>query len=218
MKLNYQDCENFVWDWNGTLFNDIELCVAIGNELSGKFRAEKVTVEEYRKVFGFPVIDYWKRLGVDFDQVSFDDLTRDFMRNYTERVFDYHLHNGVEDVLQALRKDGKGVFILTAAHIDDVTFLLSKYKLSHYFDDVFGLENHRAESKVDKGLMLMKKHEIDPEKTVMMGDTIHDYEVAKAMGIYSILIPNGHQSKERLVAVNDNRKIVLDDISEVIGF
>ncbi len=46
----------------------------------------------------------------------------------------------------------------------------------------------------------------------MIGDTLHDLETAKAMGVECILVANGHQAKDVLLKEYDK---VVDDIREV---
>jgi len=216
MEKQLHEFQNYIWDWNGTIINDLDFCLKIANEIMKNHRDEEVTVQEYRAVFGFPVIDYWKRLGFDFNKESFEELTVKFMAQYNEKVLDNELQEGARDVLDSLNRNGKSNYVLTAAHQKDVLQLLDKMELQDSFVSVHGLDNYRAESKVQNGIKLMQQYDFDPEQTVMMGDTIHDYEVAREMGIYSVLIPNGHQSEERLRAIPDKRQRVVMDIREFL--
>ena len=62
-----------------------------------------------------------------------------------------------------------------------------------------GSEDHYAEGKVVQGLRMLEALHVAPEETVLIGDTTHDAEVAKAMGVVCILIPCGHNSRDRLM-------------------
>lgn len=216
MKDRLSKFQNYIWDWNGTLIDDIDLCLNIANDVMRMHRETVVSVEEYRAQFGFPVIDYWKRLGVDFEKESFEQLTDKFITAYNAKVLENDLHEGARQVLESLKEQGKSLFVLTAAHQKDVLELLDRLELRDLFVDIKGLDNYRAESKVQNGIDLVKHHGLDVEESVMLGDTIHDYEVAREMGVYSILIPNGHQSEERLRAIPDERQMVIGDIRDLI--
>jgi len=50
---------------------------------------------------------------------------------------------------------------------------------------------------------------------LLIGDTVHDYEVAKALGVDCVLIPNGHQSREKLLLCNVP---ILDNITHVVAY
>jgi phosphoglycolate phosphatase len=86
------------------------------------------------------------------------------------------------------------------------------FNIEQYLDDVIGISNIYAESKVSVGREYITRSGIDTGKTVLIGDTVHDYEVAQALGVDCILIANGHQSKHRLLECGGP---VLDDIINV---
>ena len=55
-----------VWDWNGTLFDDLHTCVAVANQLLGEFDLPGLTgVDDYHAKFRFPIIEYYADLGFD---------------------------------------------------------------------------------------------------------------------------------------------------------
>ena len=75
--------ELILWDWNGTLLDDVELCVDALNRLLARFGyPQRYDREQYRAIFGFPVQDYYARAGFDFARHSFDELARSFMEDY----------------------------------------------------------------------------------------------------------------------------------------
>lgn len=188
-----------IWDWNGTLLNDIELCVEIVSNLAQSHRKEPLSLREYKSVFGFPIIEYYKKIGIDFELESFESLTQKFITQYNSRVKHCQLHHGVTDTLDFFRERNFSQYILTAAHKRDVEQLLNHFAIQDYFQGIEGLENYRAESKVERGKSLIRDHGIEKEKTLLIGDTVHDLEVAEEIGIKCILISNGHQSKDRLM-------------------
>jgi phosphoglycolate phosphatase len=67
--------------------------------------------------------------------------------------------------------------------------------ISSYFDHVSGLDNHYAASKIDNGKQMIDSLNLDDNQLLLIGDTVHDFEVARELGCKCILIANGHQSK-----------------------
>ena len=63
--------KHIVWDWNGTLLNDNWLAIKAINILLKRYNLPLITLEQYLAVFTFPVIDYYKELGFDFNKTSF---------------------------------------------------------------------------------------------------------------------------------------------------
>jgi phosphoglycolate phosphatase len=68
----------------------------------------------------------------------------------------------------------------------------------HYFDHIIGINDHYAKGKLEFAVDFIKKNNIYQEKTILIGDTTHDFEVAEAIGCKCLLIANGHQSFGRL--------------------
>ena len=65
--------KTLVWDFNGTIVDDTELCLAIENEmLEARGMRSGYTVEEYRDMFCFPVKKYYRILGYDFKEESYE--------------------------------------------------------------------------------------------------------------------------------------------------
>ena len=210
-----QKIENIIWDWNGTLLDDILLCVDIANELIANHDVDKLNIETYKNVFGFPVTDYYKKIGVDFKKESFEELTKKFIKAYDGGVKNCKLHDNVRDILNQFEGKGINQYILTAAHKESVINLLDYYSITKYFNKIEGLDNYKAESKIDIGINLIENNNINKKTTVLIGDTIHDYEVANKLGIICILIAKGHQSKERLIDNTNNATMVINEISEL---
>lgn len=206
---------NIIWDWNGTLLNDVGLCVNIANKILHQHRDTHLEIDDYRNVFGFPITSYYTKIGVDFEKESFADITVKFMENYNGNVKTCDLHDGTTQILDEFRLLGKKQFILTAGHKENVIELLDHYKIRDYFIEVQGLDNHRAESKVDKGIHLINNNNIDRVSTVLIGDTIHDFEVANEMEIECILVASGHQSKSRLKDKVSSSTLVLDTLDQL---
>ncbi|MBO5712433.1 MAG: HAD family hydrolase, partial [Acholeplasmatales bacterium] len=69
-----------------------------------------------------------------------------------------------------------------------------------YFKDILGIDNIHAASKVHIGINYMNENNINPDEAAFIGDTLHDYEVANAMGVKCYLVECGHQSREVLEA------------------
>ncbi len=59
--------KQLIWDWNGTLLDDVRMCVNVMNVLLDKYALPELTCEKYKQVFDFPVKDYYANLGFDFE-------------------------------------------------------------------------------------------------------------------------------------------------------
>lgn len=196
--MHLGDYKHVVWDWNGTLFNDAWLCRACINILLEKRDMPTLTEQRYQEVFDFPVIDYYRRAGFDFEKESFEELGDEFMGHYEARRTECGLQDHALDVLAAISTAGLTQSILSAYKQDTLLGLLDHFEIRDAFTHVIGREDHYASGKTEQGLWWIEQMHLDPSTIVLIGDTAHDHEVAEAMGIGCWLIPGGNHTKERL--------------------
>jgi phosphoglycolate phosphatase len=67
-----------------------------------------------------------------------------------------------------------------------------------YFDHVCGVDNLYGHSKLDLGRALLTRLALPPHRVLLIGDSLHDHEVADALGTRCLLVAQGHQSYARL--------------------
>ena len=206
--------KHIIWDWNGTLINDAWLCVVIMNNILEKRGLDLITIDDYREYFTFPVRDYYIKLGFNFSVEPFEVCGMEFINDFKKRKFDAFLFTQIESVLDKLSKIGITHSILSAQNQKILTETVTHYQLQDKFVGINGLDNHYAHSKVNIGKAWITTLSYNPAEVVMIGDTVHDFEVAQAMGTDCILISNGHNSKKRLKKTG---VLVLNYIEEIIG-
>jgi len=89
--------------------------------------------------------------------------------------------------------------------------------LFKFFNYISGIQDHFAAGKTENAKKIVKELHLDLSKTLLIGDTIHDYEVANELGVKCLLVANGHQSIGRLknlsCEVVENLNMVTDIIN-----
>jgi len=193
--------KHIIWDWNGTLINDIWLVVEIMNKMLKKRNLPRIDSKKYRNIFDFPVTKYYSKLGFDFSNESFEKLTNEFISEYYQRFNECKLFNEVKEVLEKIRDRGISQSILSASKEDVLIEKIKYYGIDKYFSRIIGLENHYAESKIERGKKWIAKLNLNPQEVLLIGDTIHDYDVSKHIGCDCLLIANGHHSYKRLASL-----------------
>ncbi|MBN2806769.1 MAG: HAD hydrolase-like protein [Prolixibacteraceae bacterium] len=194
----FSGINTIIWDWNGTLLDDTDLCISTINELLEERKLPTLSKKAYLETFGFPIKDYYQRIGFDFEKEPFDIPAHQYIRKYSARVHHALLHRNVPEVLSALQKQGFRQLVLSASEQQKLEHSLALFGIEHWFEAVAGLDNHFAASKTIIGKKLLKKLNIAPEEACLIGDTIHDFEVATEIGCACILIANGHQPETKL--------------------
>jgi phosphoglycolate phosphatase len=200
MSLDFTKYKHIIWDWNGTLLDDVWLCVEILNRMLEHRGMKTTTLSEYQKHFDFPVINYYIKLGFDFEKEPFDDVAREYIRAYESERRRCRLRRGVIDIIKQFRTKGVLQSVLSASQQSSLIEALELFDLKFFFENIAGLDDYYAHSKVDAGEKLLKNLTVSKREVLLIGDTTHDYEVACMLGSDSLLLPAGHQSKQRLLA------------------
>ena len=94
---NYQ---HIIWDWNGTLLNDVQMCSDIMNNLLKVRSLPTITLEKYKEIFTFPVKDYYIKAGHNFENESFEKIGKDFIDEYEKRKTECTLYPFAAEVLK----------------------------------------------------------------------------------------------------------------------
>ena len=195
---------HLIWDWNGTLFDDVKLCSDIMNMLLTQESLPNISVQKYKSIFTFPVIDYYKLAGHKFEKKSFEVLGKQFIDEYELRKNNCLLFPGVIDILTELRSKNINQYLLSAYEQNSLNKILEYFGIKNFFNQIVGLDNIYAGGKSHLAYNLASKIRSNGSagKILLIGDTIHDYEVAKEINSECILISQGHQDEERLLKLN----------------
>jgi phosphoglycolate phosphatase len=187
-----------IWDWNGTLLDDLDLCIDVMNGLLRRRGLPVMDRARYHAVFDFPVRAYYERLGFDFRRDSFEGLSVEFIAGYEARRGESRLHPGAREMLAAFQLAGVTQSVLSAYRGDTLQEIVGHFGLTPYFMRLIGLDNIYAHSKTELGRAWVAELGIPGKDILMIGDTLHDLEVAKALGVDCVLVAAGHHSAGRL--------------------
>lgn len=190
-----------LWDWNGTLMNDVPLCCDLLNrQLVRHGYAPVGGLDAYRRVFRFPIEQYYQDAGFDFSRHPYAQLAQEYTVLYASLCESCPLQPQAEAVLRRLHEGGLHQLILSASEQSALEKQVAFYGLTPYFDALLGLNDVYARSKVDAGLAWLRAGGTPAEAVLMVGDSVHDYEVAQALGTRCVLYAGGHQPADVLAA------------------
>jgi len=190
--------QHIIWDWNGTLIDDVWLCVDVLNTLLSRRNMAAVTIDYYRATFGFPVKNFYEGLGFDFSTVSYESLAAEYITEYNHRRFECALAPYALETIERLSAAGMKHSILSAYQQDMLEDALRFYGICDLFSNRVGMTDYYAHSKAQMGLSLLSKLDLKPSSVILIGDTLHDFEVASDLNIDCVLVDRGHQHSSRL--------------------
>jgi len=198
------------WDWNGTLLDDTAVALAVMNSvLEERGLAPMPDVEAYRSVFGFPVADFYARLGVVPDE--FRAAAGRYLELFAAGVGRARLHDGAAATLASIRRLGVTQVLISATVPDVLARQMGPHALADHFDQVLGTTDAYAPSKTAVVARWLRASGRAPHRVLMVGDTNHDEEIARELGVRFVRFARGHQEPpvdDRYPVVHHLRKVV----------
>ena len=180
--MNIYNYQHIIWDWNGTLLDDVSFCVDIINGLLAKRLLPGISREYYREVFTFPVRKYYEKIGFDFSVEPWEKVSTEFITIYEAKRNRCHLMPGAVQTLECVSSMGLTQSILSASKQTYLLKAIDEYDLNGTFTAINGLDNHHAASKVAIGKSFIENQDLDQASILLVGDTVHDAVVAALNG------------------------------------
>jgi len=190
--------KHIIWDWNGTLLDDRLFCIEIMNQVLRKRGMKAMTESWFLDNFCFPVKDYYIKLGFDFNKESFEISGSEFINGYMNRVEDIPLHSDAVDTLSRAKGLGLTQSLLSASSQVMLDDSLKYHEINSFFIKILGQDNHYAYGKEQTGKEWVKQLNFNSDEIILIGDTLHDKEVADIIGADCALVGTGHVSSKRL--------------------
>lgn len=203
-----------LWDFNGTLLADMQAGIDSTNKMLSDRGLDTIRgVEHYREIFDFPIEEYYRGLGFDFGKEPYHVLAPIWVELYNINSKNSRLTVGVDETLRRVEQTGVRQSILSASERNMLTRQIEELGIAHYFDEIWGLDNIHAESKLHLAELWREKNR--DAKVLFVGDTVHDAETAEILGADCLLYSGGHQSRKRLEVCGYP---VIDDIQEILEY
>lgn len=201
-----------IWDFNGTLLDDVKLCFDILNDMLTARQKPRISMERYLNIFGFPIEEYYIKAGFDFRDETFLSASEDFIKRYQKASLNLYIFEDVLEKLAEFKQKGYKQVLLSASKESNLIEQVNHYNIGSYFDIIRGTSDILAKGKLEHAKDIVNQFHIDVSHVYFIGDTLHDLVIAQAMNANAILISRGHQSHARLKDAHDQ---VFSSVKEV---
>ncbi len=206
--------KNLIFDWSGVVNDNIlATCEAI-NYVLGAHAVRYMTVEEIKATWIQPYMLFYRKFIPDLGIEKEKDL---FYLGYKNAVQKNPpcAFPGMVDCVKLFKEADLKLIIISSDHTDILLNEIDEYGLNGIFDEIYS-DVH------DKRLGLkeiLEKNNFLPNETVFIGDSTHEIESGKSMGIMTCAISWGLQNADRLLAerpdffastVDEFKKIILE--------
>lgn len=208
--------KHLVWDWNGTLLDDIEAVIGATNAAFAELGLEAITLARYRELYTVPVPKFYERLmgrlPTDAEWVVMDDA---FHRHYWARAEACALTAGAAELLAARQESGFTQSLLSLAPHAELVPLVRRHGIEERFVRVDGRIGASTEGK--SGHMVRHLEAlvgVDPVRVVVIGDAADDARAAAHVGARAVLYTGGSHSRASLEAAGVP---VVDSLAEAVA-
>ena len=201
-----------IWDFNGTLIDDIDAALASVNDMLIRRNLPIINFEQYASYVDTPIIKFYEHIFDDLYSMDFDIIAQEFNSGYDKHLPQNAVMKNAEEVLGYFNKKGKLQTVISATHIDKVTNRLTEFGLTEYFDKILAHNNLIAEDKTHLAVKYFAEKGIVPSEAVVIGDCVADYKMAQAIGCDCILTTQGHQSRKEF---SETSAKVIDSLLEL---
>ncbi len=206
---------NVVFDLDGTLTKSD----------STIYKCTVKTLKEFDVVCELPEDQFNLKIGHHFKDI-FDDFKiqmpdiENFIDQYKLNYFDFihesAVYPNVEKVLDYLQKNNYYISLLTTKSQDQSEKILEHFGLSSYFNVIMG---RRIEFPVkpapDALIYICNVLGLQPENTMMVGDSELDIRCGKNAGTFTCGVTYGYRNRQSLVA--EKPDYLISDIKELIN-
>ena len=202
-----------IWDWNGTILDDLKLNLEVENTLlSRRGRRLIDSIAEYHEKFQFPIIKFYEELDFDLENESFEDIAKEYVREFDERFYELEIFSDAKDAVSDFKCEGIKQVILSQTEQKWLEKQVEHHNMTELFTELLGARDIYVKGKVAMALRWIEENGIDSRDVLMVGDTVHDFEVSESIGCDCVLIARGHHSRERLMTT---AATVIDSIDEL---
>lgn len=195
---------NWIFDWSGTLVDDMALVVCATNHVMRVYGKPEWSRETFRKSFRLPYEEFYKEClpGVDLEEI--EGHFREGFSLSSELV---PVLPHAEDFLRYLQSSNCRMFVLTSMCATAFVEQLEGLELGRYFEKNYAgvLDKRKLIGEV------LETNGLDPERTIFVGDMTHDIQTAHHGGVYSAGVLTGYNDRELLESVSPS--LIFEDLA-----
>lgn len=205
---------HIIWDWNGTLLNDVSASLASINDMLKIREMPPIDINIYRESIGVPIRKFYERV-FDMEKEDYSIIINQYNNGYLKHLESCKLTDGAIEAIEYIRKNGSRQAVVSSSNNEQLCENIKKYGLDGCFEAVLGSADFYAGSKIDRAKAYLKKSGAKSENVLVVGDLEHDAEMAEELGADCVLLTSGHEHISRLEQAGAK---LVDNLFELLDY
>jgi phosphoglycolate phosphatase len=201
------------FDWDGTLFDSTKIIVRCIQNAVADVGGAVPTDREAAYVIGMGLMDALAHAAPDVPRERYPELGASYRKHYLTHQEDLSLFDGVLPMLAELRARQHWLAVATGKSRRGLDDVLRTVELAGVFDASRTADE--TAGKPDPRMLheLMREFGTEPERTLMIGDTTHDLQMALNAGCASVAVsygahpPGGFEALQPKAVVHSVREL-----------
>jgi phosphoglycolate phosphatase-like HAD superfamily hydrolase len=190
---------HIVWDWNGTLLNDLDLVVRSVSASIARYGHDPIDADMYRDHYTRPVRAFYDSLfGRTVGDMEWEELNKTFHEVYYAGVDSAALADDALSTLKRVATRGMAQSLLSMSTHEHLVPTVRAHGIDRYFNLMTGMRQPTGEVKAEYLNRHLLDQGVDPRTAVVVGDTPDDHVAAKSVGARSILYDGGSHHRHVL--------------------
>jgi phosphoglycolate phosphatase-like HAD superfamily hydrolase len=206
---------HLVWDWNGTLFHDMDAVIGATNASFAELGLPPITLDRYRELYCVPVPRFYERLiGRLPSDAEWEVMDATFHRHYWALAGTCGLAEGALELLAARRAGGLTQSLCSLAPHDRLLPMITSHGITEHFVRVDGRTGPSTAGKAEQMARHLAALEgVDTRRVVVIGDALDDAAAAAHVGASAVLYTGGSGSRRSLESAGVP---VVDTLAEAV--
>lgn len=205
---------HIIWDWNGTLLDDIGASLASVNDMLAARGELPMGKERYKECIGTPIIRFYEQV-FDLEKEDYPSLLAEYNAGYMKHLESCGLTEGAEHAIEFFAAEGLHQAIVSSSNNAQLSENARRFGVYEKFEAVLGAADFMADSKIDRARKYLTESGAEKGRVLVVGDLEHDAEMAAEIGADCVLLTSGHEHPERLAV---SGAVIFDKIEELIPF
>jgi HAD superfamily hydrolase (TIGR01509 family) len=199
--------QNIIFDWSGVINDNAYSIYQTHMDIFRSFNAKEISFEEFKKEWMAPYMKFYNKF---LPEVTREQQEEGYKKAIVK--FDQNKpYEGIPELLKKLSDKKIKMFIVSSDYPETLFGQIKDFGLNDFFTEVF----HSLHEKKEASKTIIDKYNLNPENTIIIGDTNHEIEVGKEVGIKTCAVTWGTAIEENLKKFNPD--FIAHDLAELEG-